>query len=91
MKQWQFPLKDRSAVGNFAIWLLKVISIAGMIEVGLCRHALLDLDKGVKLAPAILANGVALRETQTQGDGSLVEHKVDVFLLLAAQITVAVW
>lgn len=62
-----------------------------MIEVGLCRHALLDLDESVKLAPAVLAAGITLGEAQAQGDGSLVEHKVDVFLLFAAQIAIAVW
>lgn len=62
-----------------------------MVEIGLCRHSLLDLDKSVKLAPPVLATGVTLGEAQAQGNGSLVEHKVDVFLLFAAQIAVAVW
>lgn len=62
-----------------------------MVEIGLCRHALLDFDKGVKFAPAVLAAGIALRETQAQRDGSLVEHEVDVLLLFATQIAIAIW
>lgn len=62
-----------------------------MVEIGLCRHSLLDLNKSVKLAPPVLATDVTLGEAQAQGNGSLVEHKVDVFLLFAAQIAVAIW
>lgn len=91
LKPKTFPLNDGSTVSNLPIRLLEVISKAGMVEIGLCRHSLLDLDKSVKLAPAVLATGITFWETQAQGDGSLVEHKMDVFLLFAAQIAVAIW
>lgn len=58
------PLRDGSTVSNLPIRLLEIIPITGMVEIGLCRHPLLDLDKSVKLAPAVLATGVTLGKTQ---------------------------
>lgn len=79
-----------STIGDLSIWLLIVFSMAGMVVARLLRHALLYLDKGVELAPAIFAVCVAFGETQTQRNCSLVENEVNVFLLFAAEIAVAV-
>jgi hypothetical protein len=53
---------DWSTIGNFPIRLFKVVSKAGVVEIRLFCHALLYLDKGVELAPAVFAAGVAFGE-----------------------------
>lgn len=64
--------------------------MTGMVVARFLRHALLYLDKSVEFAPAIFAVCVAFGETQPQRNSSLVENEVNVFLLFAAEVAIAV-
>lgn len=76
---------------NFTVGQRWVIPKASIVELRLIGHRLLYLKERLKLAPTVLTVDVALRETLTQGNSSLVQHKVNVLGLLTIEVAVPVW
>nr|POE47189.1 ribosomal lysine n-methyltransferase set10 [Quercus suber] len=68
---------EGDAVGDGAVGVGGVVTVAGVVEHGLLELGALDVEEGGQLAPAVVA-GAALGQGAAEGDGALVEEEVDV-------------